>query len=134
MIRVGLPAHLRTLARAAGDVEIQVEHPVTLGAVLDAIEDSYPILRGTFRDHVILEYETPKYDPEPDGAPNCLVPLDDELADAKVRHLLEAYPSQASKPWFTRDVFLGVLRLRGIQARVRFAEAFYARKIVLIAP
>jgi LmbE family N-acetylglucosaminyl deacetylase len=89
---------------------------------------------STFRDHVILEYETPKYDPEPDGAPNFLVPLDDELAEAKVRHLLEAYPSQASKPWFTRDVFLGVLRLRGIQARVRFAEAFHARKIVLTAP
>jgi LmbE family N-acetylglucosaminyl deacetylase len=88
---------------------------------------------STFRDHLILEYETPKYDPEPDGAPNVLVPLDDEVAEAKVRHLLEAYPSQARRPWFTRDVFLGALRLRGIQARARYAEAFYARKLVLTA-
>jgi LmbE family N-acetylglucosaminyl deacetylase len=89
---------------------------------------------STFRDHMILEYETPKYDPEPDGAPNFLVPLDDDVAEAKVRYLLDAYQSQTSKPWFTRDVFLGALRLRGIQARVRFAEAFYARKVVLAAP
>jgi LmbE family N-acetylglucosaminyl deacetylase len=86
---------------------------------------------STFRDHLILEYETPKYDPEPDAAPNLLVPIDDDVAEAKVRHLLDAYPSQASRPWFARDVFLGALRLRGIQARVRFAEAFYARKMVL---
>lgn len=89
---------------------------------------------STFRDHVILEYETPKYDPEPDGAPNLLVPLDDDIAEAKVRHLLDAYASQLSKPWFTRDVLLGALRLRGIQARVRFAEAFYARKLLLAVP
>ena len=86
---------------------------------------------STFRDHAILEYETPKYDPEPSGAPNLMVPLDDDIAEAKVRHLLTAYASQASRPWFTRDVFLGALRLRGVQARTRFAEAFYARKLLL---
>jgi LmbE family N-acetylglucosaminyl deacetylase len=86
---------------------------------------------STFRDHVILEYETLKYDPEPDAAPNFLVPLEDEIAETKVRLLLESYVSQASRPWFTRDAFLGALRLRGVQARVRFAEAFYARKLVL---
>jgi LmbE family N-acetylglucosaminyl deacetylase len=86
---------------------------------------------STFRDHVILEYETPKYDPEPDAAPNLLVPLEDDIAETKVKHLLDAYASQAHRPWFTRDVFLGALRLRGIQARARFAEAFYARKLVL---
>jgi LmbE family N-acetylglucosaminyl deacetylase len=86
---------------------------------------------STFRDHVILEYETPKYDPEPDRAPNLLVPLDDDVVEAKARHLLACYASQASKPWFTRDVFVGALRRRGIQARTRFAEAFYARKLVL---
>src|SRR5262249_17921325 len=86
---------------------------------------------STFRDHVILEYETPKYDPEPHAAPNLLVPLEDDVAELKVRHLLDVYESQVTKPWFTRDVFLGALRLRGVQARVRFAEAFYARKLVL---
>jgi molybdopterin converting factor small subunit len=52
MIRVVLPAHLRTLAKVDGDVEIQVEAPVTLGSVLDALEARYPALRGTIRDHV----------------------------------------------------------------------------------
>ena len=52
MIRVVLPAHLRTLARVDGEVTLQVEGPVTLGAVLDALESRYPMLRGTIRDHV----------------------------------------------------------------------------------
>ena len=55
MIRVVLPAHLRTLARVSGDVELKVAQPVTVRAVLDALEDRYPMLRGTIRDHVTLE-------------------------------------------------------------------------------
>jgi sulfur-carrier protein len=54
MIRVLLPAHLRTLARVEGEVRLEVESPVTLRSVLDAIEASYPVLRGTIRDHVTL--------------------------------------------------------------------------------
>ena len=50
MIRVALPFHLRTLARAGEEVEIEVEHPVTLRSVLDALEARYPVLRGTIRD------------------------------------------------------------------------------------
>jgi molybdopterin converting factor small subunit len=52
MIRVVLPAHLRTLARTAGEVELEVEGPVTQRSVLDALEARYPMLRGTVRDHV----------------------------------------------------------------------------------
>jgi hypothetical protein len=52
MIRVYLPAHLRTLARVNGEVELQVEGPVTQRSILDALEASYPTLRGTIRDHV----------------------------------------------------------------------------------
>lgn len=55
MIRVVLPPHLRTLARVAGDVELQVEGPVTQRSILDALEASYPVLRGTIRDHVTRE-------------------------------------------------------------------------------
>src|SRR5688572_10539795 len=51
VIQVALPAHLRTLARVQGDVEIAVDAPVTLDAVLDALESKYPVLRGTIRDH-----------------------------------------------------------------------------------
>ena len=52
MIRVVLPAHLRTLARVDGEVQLDVERPATLRAVLDALEARYPVLRGTIRDHV----------------------------------------------------------------------------------
>ena len=52
MIRVVLPAHLRTLARVQGEVKLPVEAPVTLRSVLDALEEHYPELRGTIRDQV----------------------------------------------------------------------------------
>ncbi len=55
MIRVVLPYHLKTLARVNGDVELEIPGPVTRGAVLDALEARYPMLRGTIRDHVTLE-------------------------------------------------------------------------------
>jgi molybdopterin synthase sulfur carrier subunit len=55
MIRVELPAHLRTLARVGDEVTIDVEGPVTLRSVLDALEAAYPVLRGTIRDHGTLK-------------------------------------------------------------------------------
>ena len=86
---------------------------------------------NTFRDHVILEYEVPKYDPDT-GSPNLFTHLDDSVAEAKVQAILESYPSQAARPWFTRDTLLATMRLRGVQARApRYAEGFYARKLVL---
>jgi len=52
MIRVVLPAHLRTLAKVGGEVTVDVEGAVTLGATLTALEQTYPVLRGTIRDHI----------------------------------------------------------------------------------
>jgi hypothetical protein len=52
MIRVELPQHLQTLARVGREVEVSVNGPVTMGAVLDAVEARYPVLQGTIRDHV----------------------------------------------------------------------------------
>ena len=54
MIRVVLPPHLRTLARVDGEVQLQIAGPATQGSVLDALESSYPMLRGAIRDHVTL--------------------------------------------------------------------------------
>jgi molybdopterin synthase sulfur carrier subunit len=55
MIRIVLPAHLRTLAQVDDEVRIEVEGEATLGSVLDALEARYPVLRGTIRDHVTLQ-------------------------------------------------------------------------------
>ena len=87
---------------------------------------------NTFRDHLILEYEIPKYDGDL-GAPNVFVHLGEEVCAQKVDALLASFPSQASKPWFTRDVFFALLRLRGMESRAPsgLAEAFYGRKLVV---
>jgi hypothetical protein len=55
MIRIVLPFHLRTLAKIAGEVALEVDGPATIGSVLDAVEARYPMLRGTIRDHVAQE-------------------------------------------------------------------------------
>jgi LmbE family N-acetylglucosaminyl deacetylase len=85
-----------------------------------------------WRDHLILEYEIPKYEGGL-GQPNLYVPVDEEIVGRKVRHLLEHFGSQLSKPWFTAETFLAHLRLRGVEAgpSVAWAEAFHLRKCVL---
>jgi len=87
---------------------------------------------NTFRDHVVLEYEVPKWDGGL-GQPNVYVPLDAKDAGAKVDALLKSYPTQAGKDWFTRDTFMAMLRLRGLECRSPsgYAEAFYGRKLLL---
>ncbi|HXK23387.1 MAG TPA: PIG-L deacetylase family protein [Myxococcota bacterium] len=83
---------------------------------------------NTCRDHLILEYEVPKYDGDL-GSPNFFVRLDDSLAARKARHIVEGFPSQADKHWFREDTFLALMRLRGVQCGARYAEGFYARKV-----
>src|SRR5580658_9319757 len=67
---------------------------------------------NTFRDHLILEYEIPKYDGDM-GRPNMFVPLDASLYQQKVDFLFQAFESQRSKRWFERETFLSLMRLRG---------------------
>jgi LmbE family N-acetylglucosaminyl deacetylase len=87
---------------------------------------------NTFRDHFILEYEIPKYDGDL-GHPNLFVPVEYEMCEQKVRYLMDAFESQRSKRWFQADVFLGLMRLRGMECNAPsgYAEAFYCRKLVL---
>jgi LmbE family N-acetylglucosaminyl deacetylase len=86
----------------------------------------------TFRDHTILEYEVPKYDGDL-GAPNAFVHLDERLCELKVEHLLDKFPSQRHRRWFSRELFMAFLRLRGMESNAPsgYAEAFHARKLVL---
>jgi len=84
MIRVVLPAHLRTLAKVGSEVELQVEGPVTLRSVLDALEAAYPVLRGTIRDHGTLKRRAfLRF--FACGQDLSLDPPDDPLPDAVVR-------------------------------------------------
>ncbi len=87
---------------------------------------------NTFRDHLILEYEIPKYDGDL-GSPNVFVQLDQDTAGHKVELLLAGFPSQRDRSWFTEDLFMALMRLRGMEAASTsgLAEGFYARKLVL---
>jgi LmbE family N-acetylglucosaminyl deacetylase len=87
---------------------------------------------NTFRNHLILEYEIPKYDGDM-GQPSVFVPLPTELCERKVRLILESFESQRGKRWFQRETFFSLMRLRGMECNADsgYAEAFYGRKLVL---
>ena len=87
---------------------------------------------NTFRNHLVLEYEIPKYDGD-FGSPNFFVPLDESICRRKIDTILDAFQSQNGKHWFSRDLFSAVLRLRGMEANAcsGYAEGFYCRKAVL---
>jgi LmbE family N-acetylglucosaminyl deacetylase len=87
---------------------------------------------NTFRDHLILEYEIPKYDGDM-GQPNVFMPLSAEICQKKVRYIMEVFESQRVKRWFQEDTFLSLMRLRGMECNSPSgqAEAFYCRKLVL---
>jgi LmbE family N-acetylglucosaminyl deacetylase len=87
---------------------------------------------NTFRNHLILEYEIPKFDGDL-GRPNVYVPAVAETYEAKINYVFEAFKSQQSKPWFERETFLGLMRIRGMECNAAsgYAEGFHCRKILI---
>jgi len=87
---------------------------------------------NTFRNHLILEYEIPKYDGDL-GAPNTFVAVSKELTEKKIHLLMSHYKSQAAKHWFDEETFKSLMRIRGLECNSasRYAEAFYMRKCLL---
>lgn len=101
----------------------------------DAHQDHREIARhtwNTFRDHLILEYEIPKWDGDI-GRPNLYVPLPQDIMQRKISLLTEHFGSQRTRHWFDEDTFRGLARLRGMECRApqRYAEAFFGHKIAL---
>lgn len=84
-----------------------------------------------FRDHLILEYEIPKYDGDM-GAPNFFIPLDQAQCRRKLEIVMESFVSQQGRAWFTEETFRALLRIRGVESNAAsgYAEGFYARKCV----
>lgn len=87
---------------------------------------------NTFRNHLILEYEIPKYDGD-FGSPNVFVPLDETICRQKIDNILDCFRSQSQKSWFSRELFSSVLRVRGMEANIAsgYAEGFYCRKAIV---
>ncbi len=87
---------------------------------------------NTFRDHLVLEYEVPKFDGDL-GQPNLFVELDESICRRKSEHLLQHFQTQRDRHWFSDETFRALLRIRGVECRseTSYAEAFYCRKLVL---
>ena len=87
---------------------------------------------NTFRDHLILEYEIPKYDGDM-GRPGVFIPLSTAVCEKKVNLIVDTFKSQSDKSWFERETFMSLMRLRGMECNAPsgYAEAFYGRKLML---
>ena|SRR3990172_8570591 len=85
---------------------------------------------NTWRNHMILEYEVPKYDGDL-GSPNFFVEVSEDQRRRKLKFLMESFPSQSGKAWFSEETFSGLMRLRGMESNspTNCSEAFYLRKM-----
>jgi LmbE family N-acetylglucosaminyl deacetylase len=83
-----------------------------------------------FRDHLALGYEIVKWDGDL-GTPSVYQPLPPEVAEQKVDLLQRHYASQRHRPWYDREAFLGLARIRGIECHARYAEAFHVSKLIV---
>jgi LmbE family N-acetylglucosaminyl deacetylase len=88
------------------------------------------IVPTVFRDHLYLGYEIPKWDGDL-GRPSVYHPLTEDVARRKVELLHKCYPSQRGRDWWDDEVFLGLARLRGMECRARYAEAFSCGKLII---
>ena len=129
-----LPAHWEAAKAALEDLRAHVSPDLLLAPNrFDAHQDHRGLAELTptaFRDHLILGYEIVKWDGDL-GRPNAYQALDAALLEAKVELLQTHYPSQRHRPWYDRESFLGLSRIRGIECGARYAEAFHVNKIAL---
>lgn len=129
-----LPAHFSDVKARFQDVKRAVRPDLVFSHhALDRHQDHALISEvtwQTFRDHLIWEYEIPKYDGDL-STPNLYLPLPAPIARRKVSAIMKAFSSQSVKSWFTAENLLAMMRIRGLECRSPsgFAEAFHARKI-----
>lgn len=129
-----MPAHWEEAKAAVEELRGRTEPDLVLAP---RTEDAHQDHRGlaklmttAFRDHLVLRYEIVKWDGDL-GRPAAYQPLSQDVAERKVRLLQEHYPSQRHRPWYDREAFLGLARIRGIECHARYAEAFDVAKLTL---
>ncbi|WP_415953138.1 PIG-L deacetylase family protein [Streptomyces sp. KLOTTS4A1] len=129
-----LPAHWDEAKSAVEELRAQADPDLLFAPRTDdAHQDHRSLARlvsTAFRDHLLLGYEIAKWDGDL-GRPVAYQPLSPQTAEQKVRLLHEHYPSQRHRPWFDREAFLGLARIRGIECHARYAEAFAVTKLTL---
>lgn len=129
-----LPAHWDEAKNALEDLRTDTDPDLILAPRTDDAHQDHrglaTLVTTTFRDHLVLGYEIVKWDGDL-GRPTAYQPLSAELAEKKVRLLQQHYPSQRHRPWYDREAFLGLARIRGIECHARYAEAFAVSKFML---
>jgi LmbE family N-acetylglucosaminyl deacetylase len=129
-----LPAHWDEAKAALEDLRGSTDPDLVLAP---RTEDAHQDHRGlaklvptVWRGHLTLGYEIVKWDADL-GRPTAYQPLSQEIAEEKVALLQQHYPSQRHRPWYDREAFLGLARIRGIECQARYAECFEVRKLTL---
>ncbi|MEN8651556.1 PIG-L family deacetylase [Streptomyces sp. 21So2-11] len=129
-----LPAQWEEAKAAVEELRAQTEPDLVLAPRTDDAHQDHrglaKLVSTAFRDHLMLGYEIVKWDGDL-GRPAAYQPLSPEIAERKVRLLQEHYPSQRHRPWYDREAFLGLARIRGIECHARYAEAFAVTKLTL---
>jgi len=129
-----LPAHWDEAKNALEELRRRTNPDLILAPRTDDAHQDHrglaQLVPTAFRDHLVLGYEIVKWDGDL-GRPNAYQPLSGELAEKKVSLLQQHYPSQRHRPWYDREAFLGLARIRGIECQERYAEAFFVTKLLL---
>ncbi|MGA6158749.1 PIG-L deacetylase family protein [Stenotrophomonas sp. NPDC087984] len=129
-----MPAHWEEAKAAVEELRARTEPELVLAPRTDDAHQDHrglaQLMTTAFRDHLVLGYEIVKWDGDL-GRPAAYQPLSPETAEQKVRLLQEHYPSQRHRPWYDREAFLGLARIRGIECHARYAEAFAVTKLTL---
>ncbi|WP_394429457.1 PIG-L deacetylase family protein [Streptomyces sp. SGAir0957] len=129
-----LPAQWEEAKAAVEELRARTEPDLVLAPRTDDAHQDHrglaQLMTTAFRDHLVLGYEIVKWDGDL-GRMAAYQPLPDETAERKVRLLQEHYASQRHRPWYDREAFLGLARIRGIECHARYAEAFAVTKLTL---
>jgi LmbE family N-acetylglucosaminyl deacetylase len=129
-----LPAQWDEAKAAVEDLRARIDPDLVIGPnTADAHQDHRglaKIIPTAFRGHFTLGYEIVKWDGDL-GRPSVYQSLTPDVAEAKVELLHSHYPSQRHRPWYDKEAFLGLARIRGIECQSLYAEAFYTAKLTL---
>ncbi|MFC7303420.1 PIG-L deacetylase family protein [Streptomyces monticola] len=129
-----MPVHWDEAKAAVEELRAQTDPDLVLAPRTDDAHQDHrglaKLVPTAFRDHLVLGYEIVKWDGDL-GRMTVYQPLAPETAERKVRLLQEHYPSQRHRPWYDREAFLGLARIRGIECHARYAEAFAVTKLTL---
>jgi len=129
-----LPAHWDEAKNALEELRGRTDPELILAPRTDDLHQDHrglaKLVPTAYRDHLVLGYEIVKWDGDL-GRPNAYQPLSAEKAEKKVELLQQHYASQRHRPWYDKEAFLGLARIRGIECNATYAEGFFVNKLTL---